>query len=452
MNEGGPPKKEFVRQAWFDQDELVGARWWNESFAAYAAASPVGRRALLAGVSGGALARWLIFGGGAALGIGYAVCSKDDDKVSNVEALELQRREGWDVGSTDKGLALFDAKGVDAKDGVLWSRRLTALRAAMHPPEARLAAFEVGTLFQSLGEPSSNRLREVIRPVYNQEMEAAFARGRAIADLAGAADAPTDLALIVDLPGPQSVALAAGLAPRFAPVFTFDNWPHPQGVVPSHVTLGACLYYLPIFEEANAARPPTAMPAFVLDAARLNPYTDSAWQFDNRYMAPLPSAEAFGRLGVKRILYVRPDAQTLTELDDLNGDFVELERAGIQVRAVALSDFVRADAATGTAQAAVSPRGGSYYYGGHPQHHTHFWWSYGWGPGPRGVMGRPMQFSPAPSYRPTARSTIFSTRSTGGAGRPRPSGFGFVSYHSGGGSSSSGRSGSFGRSRSSSSG
>ena len=42
----------------------------------------------------------------------------------------------------------------------------------------------------------------------------------------------TDVALVLDLPGPEAVAVAAALAPCFDPVFVFDNWPHPLGVVP----------------------------------------------------------------------------------------------------------------------------------------------------------------------------------------------------------------------------
>ena len=36
--------KEFVRRAWFDQDELVGARWWNDSFTAFSGDGLLGRR------------------------------------------------------------------------------------------------------------------------------------------------------------------------------------------------------------------------------------------------------------------------------------------------------------------------------------------------------------------------------------------------------------------------
>jgi hypothetical protein len=45
-----------------------------------------------------------------------------------------------------------------------------------------------------------------------------------------------------------------GGAGIFEPVFLFDNWPHPQGVVPSHLVLAAALHYQPLFLKARAAR------------------------------------------------------------------------------------------------------------------------------------------------------------------------------------------------------
>jgi hypothetical protein len=88
-------------------------------------------------------------------------------------------------------------------------------------------------------------------------------------------------------------------------------------------------------------------------------------------------------------------------------------------------------------------------------------------PGPRytywpapSVARPPTRFN-APSYKPAARPTMFSARNTGvtsGVGRSKPTGFGRVSTRVDGSgkvsrsSYSSGRSGSFGRTRTSSSG
>jgi hypothetical protein len=244
-------------------------------------------------------------------------------------------------------------------------------------------------------------------------------------------------------------------------VFTFDNWPHPLGVVPSHWTLGACAYYLPLFDVAAQRRTPPSMPVFVLDANRLNSYRDEVNQFDNRYVAPVPSAASLASLGIKRLLYLRPDGGRLTELDDLNADFVAWEQGGIEVRAVALSDFTAQQAAATGAAANSSGGGASYYYGGHAHFHPLFWSNYGWSQPVRSnrqPMAAPAGLSNAAAYRPAFRPTIFATRTIGGAagiGKQKPSGFGRVSVRMSGGrvsgfGGSRIRSGSFGRSRSSS--
>jgi hypothetical protein len=460
--------REFVRRAVFDGDALLGARWWNESFVAFHAGA-VGRRGLVRVVP-----KLLIATAGAFLvGMRIHDCSDDDGVVSSLDALDLQRREGWNAGEPGATVSfpanVFD---VDRKTG--WLDHHNDL-AAVLAPEPRLRPHAVPTLFQALAEPLNNSLRAVTRPVHAAGADEAFARGEALRELTRQADAPHDLALVADLPGPLAVAFAAALAPRFCPVFTFDNWPHPLGVVPAHLTLGACLYYLPRFQEAARTRPQPAPPLFVLDANRLAPYRDEATQFDNRYLAPLPTAAALAGLGVKRILYVRPDAASLTELDDLNADFVAWQREGIDVRALPLTDFSTLAAGTaappdaGAALAATSGSGGHghghYYYGGHWHHHPLFWRSYGFGAGPAPTRRLPRaapappppRLSTAPAYRPQLRPTMFASTAIGGlpgVGKQKPSGFGRVSWRAGGrGLGATGnrrRSGSFGRSRSSS--
>jgi hypothetical protein len=302
-------------------------------------------------------------------------------------------------------------------------------------------------------------------------MQNAFGIGRVVGDMFVAAGNPTDTAVIIDLPGPNAVAMAAGLADRFAPTFVFGNWPHPRGVVPSHETIGAALYYLPVFERGNQTRGMPAPPVFVLDANRLLPYRDSAVDFDNRYAVSMPSASSLRELGIAHVLYVRPDDGNLTELDDLNEDFTAFEAAGIPVRAMAMSDFWLDTAHpapavdAGTASASATTTTARYHY--HGGTYVHFWSSYGWyqpAP-PRGgtalrtppVVSQP---SRAPSYRPVARQTIFSSRTLGGlsgVGKQKPSGFGRVSVRTSRSSGAvrsvghySGRSGSFGRVSSSS--
>jgi hypothetical protein len=449
---------DFVSRGRFDGPDLVGARWWNQSFEDFAARP--NRRTVLG-------LPLQVFGVGSAIAIGIAFCNVfgDDDEVeTSLAALELQKREGWNAGYSSMGLtfpALPASEAMRNSIGMLFAPAGLTGMAQVLLPEPRLRPYAVSTLFQALDEPSNTSLRDAIRPVHTPAMDQAYARGQALRELMARPDAPAGVALIVDLPGPEAVALAAGLAERFAPVFTFDNWPHPLGVVPSHLTLGATAYYYPQLMVASARRPPDPMPAFVLDANRLSPYRDDANQFDNRYVAPVPSADGLQRLGIKRLLYLRPDGASLTELDDLNADFVEWERAGIEVRAVALSDFSAQQDAIANPATATAATTTHYYYGGHAHYHPFFWRSYGWTSvatsAPARLTPPPTRLSAAPAYRPAFRPTMFASRTIGGAagfGKQKPSGFGRVSVRMAGArvssfGSGSRRSGSFTRSRSS---
>jgi hypothetical protein len=455
----GAAGPEFTVKASFDEAELVGARWWNDSFQAFT----TDRRGFM---QYGGVAIALALGGGLATMVGLKACDDDDDGPAiDFEALALQRKSGWDVGQAQRPLLYERAVQMDARQDTTYRQHLAGLARDLAPRDARLQPFAVPTLFQSLaGGVGSERLQAAAQPNYTPAMQVSHDRGAALADLAAAPGAPRDVALVLDLPGPESVALAAAVAGRFAPVFLFDNWPHPSAVVPAHNTLGAAIYYRPLFVEANQTRPPDSPPVFVLDSARLSPYRDDPERFDNRYVVNLPSAEQLRALGIKRLLYVRPSGNQLQELDDLNADFVALDRGGISVDALALSDFQRAQLADGRAPASASHAGG-YYYGGHPYHHLLFWNHYGWAPAPqlRGARARaaPSRALPARTpYQPTFRPTIFNTRAVGGVsgvGKQKPSGFGRVSVRSPDGGrtvrqvySGSRRSGSFGRARSSS--
>src|SRR5262249_38185625 len=135
----------------------------------------------------------------------------------------------------------------------------------------------------------------------------------------------------------------AGAAIAFDPVFLFDNWPHPRGVVRAHQTLATAAYYQPLFkkERATSGKPPM----FVLDRRRLSTYTDDATQFDNRYVSklPQPGSVMSRTLGAEHVLYVVPRGlDTARELDDLNDDFVAYAAAGLDVKAVATEAFYSA--------------------------------------------------------------------------------------------------------------
>ena len=447
------PEKPFSRQAYFDAEDLVGARWWQESLRQ--AADPISRRRALQALA--------ILGGSAAvLGLVAAFSGSDDHVDISMDSLELQKREGWNVGQVGTTLRFPASAEVDADGNRGWAATLPALPAEMAPAQSSLAPFYVPTLFQSMEMASGASLRSSLSPVPPAPGDRDFLRGQAILSLFKAVDMPADTAVILDLDGPSSVNVAAGLAAGFDPVFVFDNWPHPSGVVPSHLTLGAAVYQRPVFLRARASRSPSAPPAFVLDRNRLTPYTDEESQFDNRYVAKLPTAANLRSLGVRHLLYVTPSKSDLHELDDLNEEFVDLARGSIDVKVLPLTDFDPPPAAQATGVPASSP----VYYGGYPHTHLWFWNTYGWHT-PRSYARLPSPTRapslPAPSppvnvsrgaaYRPALRPTLFSSRTLGGSsgvGKQKPSGFGRVSVRASKSTGSitrvhSGRSGSFGR-------
>jgi hypothetical protein len=380
-----------------------------------------------------------------------------------MDSLELQKREGWNVGQEGAALRFPVSSGVDADGSPDWQQALPSLASDLAPAQPSLRPFYVPTLFQALESPSGRSLRSELKPLPPAEAQKDASRGEAILSLFRAVEMPKDTALILDLEGPTSIALAATLASGFEPVFTFDNWPHPLGVVPSHLTLASAVFYRPVFLRARGTRPPAAPAVFVLDRNRLAHYTDEDGQFDNRYVAKLPTAENLRSLGIRHLLYVTPGKNDLRELDDLNDEFVDYAKRSIDVKVLPLSDFDAPPAARDPGTSA--PR--TAYYGGYPHTHFWFWNSYGWytprlGSArlPPSYVGSarlpaapPAQVSPGAAYRPVSRPTIFSSRSLGvgsGVGKQKPSGFGRVSVRASAstGRVSSirpGRSGSFGR-------
>ena len=453
MTPGAPPQRPFSRQAYFDAEDLVGARWWQESLRQ--AADPISRRRAIQALA--------VLGGSAAVFGLIAAFSASDEQVDiSMDSLELQRREGWNVGQPGTTLWFPPSPDVDAEGSRDWTAHLPMLATELAPARASLAPFYVPTLFPSLEAPAGATLRSALVPVAPRAGNRDHLRGQAILSLFKAVEMPMDTAVILDLEGPSSVAIAASLAEGFDPVFGFDNWPHPLGVVPAQLTLGAAVYQRPVFLRARAARSPTAPPAFVLDRNRLAPYTDQDAQFDNRYVAKLPTADNLRSLGIRNVLYVTPSEADMRELDDLNDDFVELAKASIDVKVLPLTDL---DPDPAPQAAAATPH--AYYYGGHPHTHLWFWNVYGWHT-PRVTRApsasAPPALAPAPSrlravsngaaYRPVSRPTIFSSRTVGGSrgvGKQKPSGFGRVSVRASKSTGSitavrTGRSGSFGRS------
>ena len=434
--------------------------WWKMSRRTFIVGSVVTGTAVLAG------GVWLI--------------SRDDTTEVDDDSLTLQRAHGWNVGSEDKRLAWTGSQTVDSRQSADWKKYLnqTEMLGAFQPKSQKWMPYFVPTLIQAL---QFETLRGQLTPIFMPDMQEAYGRGQTIArDFLVNAENKAETAIIVDVPGRDSVALGAGLAEAGHLITTFDNFPHPLGVTPSHEALGAMLYYAGEIETKQASVQDDAPPVFLLDSKRLENYKDVDKQFDNRYLAKIPSAQKLQELGIKSVLYVTPDRARQQERDDLNEDFVEYQSKGINVAMLPLSDLTAVDEwvegkrPDGSTQR-VQER--HYYYGGGLGLHPLFFYSYpfyrpypayaarypeyGRYAGGRAPAGIPPPVSP-PRYVPASRPTIFrgtrvGTSARGGIGRSKPSGFGrsTVRVSSAGrvvgtragrsGYYSPGRSGSFGR-------
>jgi hypothetical protein len=421
-------REPFERHEHLDEPGIIGARWWQQSLAEQGDA--VSRRSALGGIL---IATGAIMAAGVAFSTCVAAVSSgggDDYRTESRGALDMQREYGWSFGAAAERLT-FDGTSTRAFDRAALGHLADDLR----PASARHAPFFVPTLFQSPSAlarsipqgdtPTTTPLSQALTPIFTPAMDRAYRAGRALASLfRGQSPAA---AVLVDLPGPEAVAFAAGAAGVLDPVFLFDNWPHPRGVVPAHLTLAAAAYYQPLFARRKAA---SGAPLFVLDRARLASYVDDAAQFDNRHVARLPSAAQLKSLGVQHVLHVVPSSAIPQEMDDLNDDFVLYAKAGIEVRLLGADAFSQ-DPGTSAEPAAdeddLVPRA---YYGGSARSHLWFWTDYPWirPPSSKPPPQAPSMSRPGKDYIVRARTTPFSTGSpsTGGT-RPRPGGFGTVS-------------------------
>jgi hypothetical protein len=336
-------RAEFQQDVAVDKPGIVGARWWHQGLKDEE--SKMSRRQALVGLAaaGGVVAAI------SALGVGVAVLSRPESTaLSQRDALPMQKMYGWDFGARGKAL-VFDG----VVEGPFVRTELRRLSAVLIPESPANAKYYVPTLVESLfAQPTATLpdpedglpppdgtpfrpLSGVIVPVVTKEMQQAYAAGEAVARLAQGHE---DVAVLADLPGHLGVAFAAGAAAVFEPVLLLDNWPHPQGVVPSHMALAALAYYQPRFASQKQRGP--APPLFVLDRLRLSPYSEESDRFDNRYYARVPRLDALAKDGVRRLLYVVTSPAALPEPDDVNPVLsAPTTDPRVEVRALALTDF-----------------------------------------------------------------------------------------------------------------
>jgi hypothetical protein len=328
---------DFKRIAFLDEPSLVGAQWWQDSVS-----SATGRRALAFAAIGVGVASVLGLGTCAvAAAVSGGGGASDDETTANRDALEMQRTYGWSFGNNGEPLqiapysALRDLEAAQAD-------RLAAMRPPS-PTDVRYQPYYAGALFEVMNAtpkqtPSADTtaftpFKRAYRGVLHTMLLDAYRTGVGIARLFAGAKASAT-ALIVDMPGPEAVSLAAGATAVFSPVFMLQNWPHPKGVVKSHLALAAFAHFMSAFSDV-AARPANAPPMFVLDSSRLGPIVDSVEDFDNRYRVTLPSVADLRRLGIAEVFVVGAASSA-----DIAPKLSEYQAAGLAVRRLEPSEFI----------------------------------------------------------------------------------------------------------------
>jgi hypothetical protein len=265
-------------------------------------------------------------------------CDNNEGVVEENDSLELQKKEGWSVGAESNTISLPDVTSLDSKGSLSWSSYLepTELLKAYEPKRSDWKPFVVATLVQSLSQPT---LKSQIKPICTPEMKEAYSRGLGMRELLKRSNNPESILLIADLDGKESVAFAAAMSEVADVVLGFDNYPHPKGTVKSHEVLGALVYYAAEVEAKKEKRSEKASTVFLLDNRRLNAPQDTEKEFDNRYVAKVPSADKLQSLGIKSVMYLSPSESQTTELDDLNDDFATMKEKGIPVTMLAVTNF-----------------------------------------------------------------------------------------------------------------
>ncbi|MBI5493414.1 MAG: hypothetical protein HY904_00195 [Deltaproteobacteria bacterium] len=383
----GGSKPPFERKILADQPGILGAQWWQEGLKDVD--SEERRRAL---------GQLLVAGGivTAAVAVPVAVVSAmNDGDETRRPAMAIQQQKGWDFGADGAALSLPEASGPLPP-----AAALASLVADLAPALPAHRPYYSGALFSVLSPVSQDRdvvagqqrLATVMHPIETASMREAQQRGTALAGLL--TNISPGLALIVDLPGLDAVAFAAGTCALLEPVFAFDNWPHPRGVVPSHLALAAVLHHRERLMAAAPARRGSPPPVFVLDRNRLAAFTDPRAQFDNRYLARVPGTAGLKALGIDTVLYVAPGGSEATELDDLNEAFVAWQAAGITVQMALAAEF-------------TPDSSGTYYWGGSSSTHGAFHARYPFTHGFVGAATNPPGIGGVAQWRPAPRTTQF---------------------------------------------
>ncbi len=283
-----------------------------------------------------------------------------------------------------KGIRTQDSSG-----GAEWRQYLKA--EALHRAWAPAEKSPWRPYYKPTLVAAVSMVAEAAQPML-ESAEPATTNSKAFADAPGFENA----AVFIDLPGETSVVWAATLARAgYTPVLTFNNWPHPKGILRLERALGALLYFANELEKRPAAA--HGRPAFVLESGRIARRDPGPDEFDNRYYmaaADLPTADVLKKNGITRIVHVSAGTPPGAEQDDLNEYFVGLAKADIKFTYLTVladgqpmvNEHVPASRTTIFTQQEVarhtssSPNRHHHYYRSYGSYHSYWYGSRGtWG-------------------------------------------------------------------------
>lgn len=146
--------------------------------------------------------------------------------------------------------------------------------------------------------------------------------------------------LILDGPPLTSIAMAAHLCCQQVcqPVCTFDNWPHPAGLLKSEIALAGLIRYAPLMAQARPRWHKGLPPVWICDSGRLGFSPGKPRDFDNRYYLDdsiLPGIELLRQHQLQRVVYASLNRQD-PPIADVVGYLHELQKQGLPVLRIGL--------------------------------------------------------------------------------------------------------------------
>jgi hypothetical protein len=230
----------------------------------------------------------------------------------------------------------------DAQGGFEWQRYLSAeaLFDAWGPVRGSVwEPFHCVTLFAALDRVVKGRIGPT-------DLETALALERAVGGSpAGTGAVPgwagPGVFALLDLPGPHSVALGARLVSAgMQPVCTFDNWPHPAGLLQPEKVLAQLLRYASFADACRHPLTSHSPPVWMCDRDRFGTRPGRPREFDNRYYLDdslLPGPDLLLKRGIHTAICVLPVRGEPLK-DDVRFYFATLQKKGIETVWTSLSE------------------------------------------------------------------------------------------------------------------